>query len=379
MKQRAKAFARGLLISCISLIVLALILEIALKLFVPVTDWPVGEFDPGVGLHRKPDQTGTWVLGVTGEVQGHYRFNNAGWNSIHDYSKDKPDDTLRIAVIGNSFVEALQVDVEESYPVLLERALQANLPCATYNQIEVYNFGFSGAPLSQYLNIMRYAAQEYHPDVYIITIYPVNDFDKSLIDYTPDAYAYFMTYRRNAQGEFEEVLPSPVTPSKFRRLMVKSALVRYVYGNLQVGAVYTRLVRAESSILDLEEELTALVRHIFGEYQRIAQDDNSQLLLVMDADRYAIYGTAAPSQRITLCSRITTQVSQQLGIELIDLTETFTQDFQAHGKRFEFSIDDHWNERGHALTSQVVFKWVNDNVCQSQVSAPAALSRLYRG
>jgi hypothetical protein len=99
----------------------------------------------------------------------------------------------------------------------------------------------------------------------------------------------------------------------------------------------------------------------------------------MDADRYAIYGKSAPSQRIALCSRITTQVSEELGIDLIDLTETFTQDFQAHGKRFEFSIDDHWNERGHALTSQVVFKWVNDNVCQSQVSAPAALSRLYRG
>ncbi len=370
MKQRAKSLAKGLLISFISLIVLAVILEIVLRTFVPVTDWPVGEFDPGVGLHRKPNQTGTWVLGATGEVQGHYRFNNVGWNSIHDYSNSKPDSTLRIAVIGDSFIEALQVDVDESYPILLERALQANLPCAAYNQIEVYNFGFSGAPLSQYLNIMRYVAKEYRPDVYIINIYPVNDLDESLADYTPDAYVYFMTYRRNAQGGFEEVPPSPVTPSKLRRLMMNSALVRYVYGNLQISALYTRLVRAESPILDLEGQLTALVRYIFGEYQRIAQENGSRLLLVMDADRYTIYGDAAPSQRIALGSHITTQVSQQVGIDLIDLTDTFTQDFQEHGKRFEFSIDDHWNERGHALTSQVVTDWVSNNVCHTQMAPP---------
>lgn len=370
MKQRAKSWASGLMISFLSLIVLAIILEIVLRLFVPVTDWPVSEYDPGVGMHRKPRQTGTWVLGAAGEVQAHYRFNNAGWNSIHDYTNSKPGDTLRVAVIGDSFVEALQVDVDESYPILLERALQARLPCATFNQAEVYGFGFSGAPLSQYLSIMRYVAREYHPDVYIINIYPVNDFDQSLTDYAPDAYRYFLTYRRNDQGGFEEVLAAPVAPSTFRRLAMNSALVRYVYGNLQINTHLARLVRSEAPLSASEDELTALGSQLFGEYQRITQEEGSPLLLVLDADRAAIYGDTAPSQDIALCSRITAQVSQQLGIDLIDLTDTFTQDFREHGKRFESSVDPHWNERGHALASQVVFDWVGDEVCRSPVTIP---------
>ena len=112
---------------------------------------PEGEYDPAVGLHRQPNQTGTWVVGFYGEVQGKYHINGQGWNSPHEYTADKPDGTLRIAVIGDSFIEAMQVDVDETYAALTEQALSADGVCPGYDRVEVYSFGFGGAQQGNFL------------------------------------------------------------------------------------------------------------------------------------------------------------------------------------------------------------------------------------
>lgn len=363
MKKHILWLVKRLLVVGFALAFAAVLLEVLLRLFVPVTDWPVGEYDPAVGLHRQPNQTGTWVVGFDGEVRGKYHINGQGWNSLHEYTADKPDGTLRIAVIGDSFIEAMQVDVDETYAALAEQALSADGACPGYDRVEVYSFGFGGAQLSQYLNVMRYVAERYAPDVFIINIFPVNDFDESLADYAPSAYSYFLTFRDDGQGGFVEVPPVPYTPSEVRRLMVKLALVRYVYGNLQLEAVIRRASRDEAPIADLQDELAALTRHIFAEYQRTAEGSGARLLLVMDADRRFIYGEDPPSERITLLSQIAHEATAEQGIALLDLTETFTQDYQQFGERFEFTVDDHWNERGHRLISEVVSDWVAGSIC----------------
>jgi hypothetical protein len=58
-----------------------------------------------------------------------------------------------IAVIGDSFIEAFQVNVDDNYPYILNKKLA--------DKCKVYAFGKSGCPLSPYLNMSRYINKYY--------------------------------------------------------------------------------------------------------------------------------------------------------------------------------------------------------------------------
>jgi len=386
-----KSVIEKLSILSISLLVFLVLLEVALRLFFPVTDWPLRQYEPGIGLHLAPNQSGTFVLGATGEGVGNFRTNAAGWNSLHEYQRSKPDGTLRIAVIGDSFVEALQVDVDKAFPGLVEATMEASPSCADYDTIEVYSYGASGAPLSQYLNVMRHVAEQHDPDVFIITIFPGNDVEQSLRSEDPaiSSFSYFLSFEQNSEGDFEEVGPYPWVPSRVRRFLVRFALVRYLYGNLKVESVAPFLrslfqVKGAAGETPQERDGGAdndtlgtasfsvdphvwdeLVRYIFQEYQQVAEQNNSQLLLIMDANRRAIYDDNwAPSSPASIqYEQLISETAESQDIDFIDLTSAFTADYQKHGERFEFVVDYHWNERGHRIVAEVVSNRVISDIC----------------
>ncbi|MBN1428503.1 MAG: SGNH/GDSL hydrolase family protein [Anaerolineae bacterium] len=374
IKKVAVRIGGNLLISAGSILVTLIVIEITLRLFFPVSDMPLSTYEPGVGLHLAPNQTGVWVVGATGEIQGHYQINAAGWNAIREYDSHKPADTFRIAVIGDSYVEALQVDVAQSFPAVLESILQASLPCNGYSTIEVYGFGYSGAQLAQYLNMMRYVDKRYHPDLYVINIVG-NDFDESIVN----PYPRFMSFRQDENGEFVEVPPVPYS-SPVRSFMKKFALVRYVYLNLQapqaLPAAYSLFKQQSEGTQPVaggpqtqhlsnpqQDMIAQLTRHIFIEYQTIAVKRDSDLMLVLDADRNAIYASTPPSPILAWQNTIAHDAAMDLGIDLIDLASAFTDDYQQYGEPFNSSADYHWNVHGHAIVADAVSRWLVDRVC----------------
>jgi hypothetical protein len=377
-----------------SLIVALLLIELILRQFVQVSDIPLAEFEPGIGMHAAPNQSGVWIKGLNGEISGQYRFNAAGWNSIHEYTSTKPDSTLRIAVIGDSYVEALHVDVDRAFPALLETALQNSPACNIHASIEVYSFGYSGSPLSQHLNLMRYVAERYEPDMYIVTIID-NDFDESLNSWSRtrsgrflvNGPEVFMTFRLNDTGQFEEVKPRSYEPSKIRRIALSFALGRYLYGNLRIQesipqAIGTlRNLRPSSPTGTMESVgpssdqplgsvadtlMAQLIEHILGEMQTVAERTDSSLLLVMDADRYAIYEGRQPEPQHIEYQHWVSQSAAARGIDFIDMTEGFTTSYAQHGEWFNATIDRHWNEHGHAVVSEMLSPWALRNGCPAR-------------
>lgn len=345
-----------------------ILLEIILRLFFPVTDFPVVEFEEDLGVHLRPNQEGMATLGPFGTVRADYHINGAGWNSPHEYSTEKPDDTLRVAVIGDSYVEALQVDVEDSFPVLAENILQSEPACNQYDTIEVYGFGYSGAPLSQYLNMMDYVARTYSPDIYVITIVH-NDFEQSFR--SKAQHPHFLHFEFNEDGELVAIPPEPYTPSSFRRFLNEFALVRYLYINLKVGqlfeptdpyAVVAQGIQADQRDSIITEDIRELTLYIFSEYRRIAEENNAQLLLIMDANRLEIYGEESEID-LDLYNQLAGEITDELDIDFIDLTDTFTADYAQYGEPFNSELDAHWNERGHRIVAEAVSDWIISNRC----------------
>jgi hypothetical protein len=69
----------------------------------------------------------------------------------------KSPDRTRVAVIGDSYVEAFQVPHYASLAEQLEALLGED-------RTEVYRFGISGAPLSQYLYMFETEVAAYNPE-----------------------------------------------------------------------------------------------------------------------------------------------------------------------------------------------------------------------
>ena len=81
----------------------------------------------------------------------HRRVNNAGWVNDQDY--EHQDVTPLLAIIGDSYIEAMMVPYEQTVYGRLANTLEGRL--------RVYSFGASGAPLSQYLIWARHAVEHY--------------------------------------------------------------------------------------------------------------------------------------------------------------------------------------------------------------------------
>jgi hypothetical protein len=83
----------------------------------------------------------------------------------------KPKDTIRIAVIGDSFVEALQVPLEDTVPRQLEARLAPRLPD---RKIETLNFGVSNYSVGQYLLVYDEYVRQFQPDYVVMVVAYLN-------------------------------------------------------------------------------------------------------------------------------------------------------------------------------------------------------------
>jgi len=86
------------------------------------------------------------------------------------YSKIKPPGVYRIAALGDSFTEGLQVDEENTFCNVLERELNKN--AAPGRKFEVLNFGVSHYNLAQEYIRMKELAMDFHPDLVIMEARP---------------------------------------------------------------------------------------------------------------------------------------------------------------------------------------------------------------
>ncbi len=130
-------------------------------------------------LARQPDPVTGWSppRGVTAwqDVEGRalVRINAAGRRDP-DRPLEKPDGTLRVAILGDSFAEAVQVPVEDAFPSVLERSL-AGCEALGGRRVEVLNFGVSGYGTAQELLTLRARAHAYRPDLVLLAFFPGND------------------------------------------------------------------------------------------------------------------------------------------------------------------------------------------------------------
>ncbi len=124
--------------------------------------------DPVLGCRHIPGKLVTWRF----EGYSHDFFSSVGLRDV-EHAVVKPEGTVRIALMGDSATEGLQVPLEKTYARLLEKYLnsQNSNPNIKY---EVLNFGCSSYSNGQEFAYYKTLAAQYRPD-YVIVFYSQGD------------------------------------------------------------------------------------------------------------------------------------------------------------------------------------------------------------
>ena len=126
-----------------------------------------------------PDAQLGWKLrpGVaawfTSEGRAFVRVNSSGLRD-RDHALDKPADAYRIAVLGDSYSEARQVEAQQTFWGLLPARLE-RCGFAPGKRIEVLNFGVSGYGTAQEYLMLESTAIRYRPDLVLLQFTNGND------------------------------------------------------------------------------------------------------------------------------------------------------------------------------------------------------------
>lgn len=176
-----------------SLLVALLIGELALRALGVSYYWAVGK-RPDARLGWRPAANVSARQRIEGDAL--VRTNAEGFRD-RDHPLTKPAGSLRIAVLGDSMTEAVQVPVESTWWRVMAGELR---DCVGDRPVEVLNFGVSGYGTAQQLLAWRHVASRYSPDLVVLGFYQGND----LIESTPALdYDDMRPYFRLQGGELQ--------------------------------------------------------------------------------------------------------------------------------------------------------------------------------
>jgi lysophospholipase L1-like esterase len=166
---RVRAAVGGLLLASLGLVFGFGVLEATVRALHLAQDrfW---EPDPVLGVRLVPGDRGWWTQ-EDREFLVRVQINHEGLRDVeHQYAK--PPGVFRILVLGDSFVEAMHVPLESTFPRQLQERLDRDSPAG---KIEVISAGVSGYGTASEVLYFEQEGKRYEPDLVLLAFFPGND------------------------------------------------------------------------------------------------------------------------------------------------------------------------------------------------------------
>jgi hypothetical protein len=166
------------------------------------------------------------------------RFNSHGFRD-YERTYEKPQDVFRILVLGDSYIEALQVQLEDSFTAQLETKLNAH---ASSRRFEVLSLGQSGFGTGEeYVRYLNFGVA-YNPDLVVVAFLTGNDFRNNSKFLSRDSVGFYYTFDRN------------------RNLVLDRSLVDAYENNRSYLKRFLEILKANSHLMSLISERFYLFR-----------------------------------------------------------------------------------------------------------------------
>jgi GDSL-like Lipase/Acylhydrolase family len=328
-------FAQKAALCIVSIAVTLLGLELGLRLFVDVTDDINYAYLPDVGLKLEPNQQG---LFIRDGVHAAFHVNNAGFNSLRDYAAQRNGHPLRVAVVGDSFVEAFHVNPAESLSAVLEQELnRQGVPA------EVYGFGISGFGTSQVYHLVKDYVLAYSPDA-VVYLFIRNDVADSSACLARQPWT--RQYDVAPNGALIALPFDHYAISPLKAVLRRSYLVRYLLYQHRLlewlrSAPQPSLTASTSAPDGCAEKSWHIVDGLLVELDALLRQRGIPWLLVWQGDADVDYaGDVREGLR---------RIVDRHQLPYYDLSRDFAADFAIHQHPFRIPGDGHWNAEGHRV------------------------------
>ncbi len=306
-----------------------IIAEISLRLLVDPEAKRLATYDATLGWKGRPNGDGLYVR-KTDDIRVPFHYNNLGFRD-EDVAA-KPEHGRRILILGDSFIENLEVEYEKTFPFLLEQ--QVKLRSREWDVAIVGSQGYSTA---QQLLAFRSYHDAISPDVVLLCFYCGNDFEDNL----RRRFAFL-----DEQGEL--CIPEnngSIWKHRARwlqRWLYESSHVVYLLKNGFQSLTNVRLKPASKSIVDADEEYK--LRITAKLLQQLAQEANAAgaefgIVVIPFRDDLTSGNVQAQSFVARLC--------EDRQIPCLDLSPVLSTDDY-------FKTDIHFNIKGHQIAAQAI-------------------------
>jgi lysophospholipase L1-like esterase len=356
-----------------------LLLEAALRMFGPILP---GNYDTGHYLQRHarlghfnvPGFDG-WIK--TSEFTTRVTISPLGLRDPRS-AYERPADVFRVLLLGDSFVEGVQVDASKTVAAQLEASLQRQ----SSRPVEVINAGVAGYGTGQEMLLFEQEGVRYQPQVVVLVVFLGNDIGDN--SFRPDPQRAEQTSRPTFELDSERmirVVPgAPPDSSPDPRQVLRDCCL--LYNVFETGVLLKLGSGPVRDQPEVEWDGRYLVRSLYekepdGEMERAwriterllgllrdrVRSENVQLVIVGAPDWLALDqaawaermgGSRAASGRYApdAPSRMLSNIAGRIGAPYVDLLPILAR--VSTDEPLYFPIDTHWTPAGHALVAHAI-------------------------
>lgn len=379
---RGAQLAAGLLLAVFGVVLAGVALEVGVRALhlVPDRFW---EHDPLVGTRLKPGVEGWWTQ-EEHEFRVPVRINSLGLRDL-ERPETKPAGVKRVLLIGDSHVEALQVQLEQA----IGRQLEENLR-RTDATVEVISAGVSGYGTAGEYLFFQDRGWKLGADLVLLAFYPGNDvknnspdLEKSLVPQY-DASGELIRIDTDPPGRGERSIVGRSHAYTYIRKLVltrQPAVARWLVaaGLMKDGALRSAPSN-EGVPLDYwvyadppPPEWAAAWEHTLRILDRfrdavVARGARFAIMVVTSRDhvypsswaaleesyprlKSGLWNLEAPTQRVL-------DWCQSRGVACLNLLPIFQVDRDSGGDRLHYVHDGHWTAAGHALAARAASQFI---------------------
>ncbi len=364
------------------------------------TRWP-SRFDPSLGFIMEPGAQVRWTNGVDFWIRS--RANSLGLLDRERPGLERPG-VCRVLLVGDSFVEAAQVDIQDKVHIVFE-SIANGMPLK--RPIETAAVGYSGTGQGSQLPLFEKLGRSFRPDV-VVLVFVSNDFwnNSAVLEALSNGWhprhpprAFFS--RDPASAGFRRIAidpdwrnyaaPEPQDANQWSTRLDRALLeFSYFYGflrghwlawfpplpgpgKLQHRIDWLKSLPGYANALDgwahgpqpdpnavffqpdplpqVFEDALGSTRAAIEAFVQLGREDGFRLLVLGSHSLRDPDGGTAPSRQVERLRAIL----DPLGIPYVDQTD-YIRSIGRRPEEANFQRDGHWNQRGHRWAAEALMR-----------------------
>jgi lysophospholipase L1-like esterase len=387
---RGRDVLAGTILAGIGILFALVMLEVGVRWMhlVPDRFW---EPDPVLGARLIPGQHGWWTQ-EDREFVVPVQVNHHGLRDIErDYAK--APGVFRILILGDSFVEAMHVPLEKTFPHVLQQELNGDAGGA---RIEVMGAGVSGYGTASELLYFEREGKRYQPDLVVLAFYPGNDVKNNsptLEDKLKPVYS--------ADGALQKVVGDapPKRLHGWRAWVARSAAYHYFRKVLLTQQPQLAQVLARHGLLQRDvipavperdgvpvdygvyastptpewQEAWAHTERLLGELQSATAANGARFAIAIVSSRDQVYPDwwrevvqtyprmQSETWDLDAPQRHVEAWCAQHGVPCVALAPAFRAAAARGGEPLHYHHDGHWTVAGHRLAASILKEFIEQH------------------